>query len=393
MAGEADYYETLEVKRDATPGEIKSAYRRLAKKYHPDVSSESKEVAEAKFKEISEAYEVLSDADKRRLYDQYGRAGVEGQFGEGGFSWEDFTRADDISDIFGDLFGGMFGGSRRSPRTSARTGDSLRYDMDIELIDVLNGKQVEISVPHTVTCADCNGTGGKDGKVSTCAECGGRGRVQVVQRTPFGSMVSETDCHACGGRGRTFEERCAKCRGAGRHSKTARIEVDIPKGVPDGARIKVPGAGDAGINGGGPGDLFVIVSIREHGDFRRDGNNLWTELQTTYPRLVLGGTAKVRTLEGETLEVDIPPGTQVGGVLRVPGKGLPRLNSSVRGYLYIRVLLEIPKKVSSFERGLLEKLDDTAGRRAPGRRSKARKKDEDGCTMTSSPGPSSAAGR
>ncbi|NLU45745.1 MAG: molecular chaperone DnaJ [Euryarchaeota archaeon] len=375
MPGEADYYETLGVQKDATPDEIKAAYRKLAKKYHPDVSTESKEVAEAKFKEVSEAYEVLSDADKRKLYDQYGHAGVEGQFGEGGFSWADFTRADDVSDIFGDIFGSMFGGSRRQPRSAARTGDSLRYDMDIDLNDVLNGKEVEISVPHTVTCRDCNGTGGKDGNVTTCGECGGLGRVQMVQRTPFGNMISESDCPTCRGRGKTFAEKCPKCRGAGRHSTTTKIEIKIPKGIADGSRIRVPGGGDAGYNGGGPGDLFVLVNIRGHKDFRRDGNNLWTEVQTTYPRLVLGGTAKVKTLEGETFEVEIPAGTQVGGVLRVPERGLPKANASVRGYLYIRVMLEVPKKVSAFEKELLEKLDDAAGKKPAGtRKSKVRQK-------------------
>ena len=192
-----DYYEVLGVSKTATPEEIKKAYRSLAKKHHPDVSTEDKEVAEAKFKEISEAYEVLSDQEKRQLYDQYGHDGVKQQFGEGGFSWDNFTRADDISDIFGDIFGSMFGGGGRRggrSRNSPAQGESLRYDLDINLKDVLWGKKVNLEVPHTVLCEPCKGTGGKDGKVSTCSKCGGSGQVQTVRRTPLGNMVSISDC-------------------------------------------------------------------------------------------------------------------------------------------------------------------------------------------------------
>lgn len=364
MAGEAtDYYGILGVSKDATPDEIKSAYRKMAKKYHPDVSTEPKEVAEAKFKEISEAYEVLSDAEKRKMYDQYGKAGVEGQFSNGGFSWDDFTHADDISDIFGDLFGGMFGGGGRSrgQRSSAQTGDSLRYDISVELIDVLNGKEVEISVPHVVSCQACNGTGGKGGKTETCPDCGGQGRVQRMQRTPFGNMVSVSDCPKCRGTGRTYSEKCPKCRGQGRYSTTTKIEIKIPKGIDEGSRIRVPGAGDAGYNGGSPGDLYVLVHVKDNKLFQRDGSNLWTEVTTTYPRLVLGGVETVRTLEGETIELKIPAGTQVGGVLRIPEKGLPKMNSSLRGYLYVRVRMDVPQRVTAYEKELLEKLDDKAG--------------------------------
>jgi len=358
-----DYYEILGVSKDATPDEIKSSYRKLAKKYHPDVSTEPKEVAEAKFKEISEAYEVLSDADKRQRYDQYGHAGVDGQFSNGGFSWDDFTHGDDLNDIFGDLFGGMFGGGRRQSRSrsSAHTGESLAYDLSIDLIDVLEGKTVEISVPHTVACSECKGTGGKGGNVHTCGECGGQGQVQRVQRTPFGNMVSVSDCPSCHGTGKAFNEKCPKCKGAGRYNTTTKISINVPKGIEDGSRIRVPGAGDAGYNGGSPGDLYVVVHINENRNFQRDGVNLWTEVMTTYPRLVLGGEENVKTLEGETISLTIPSGTQVGGVLRIAGKGLPKLNQSVRGYLYVRVRMDVPTKVSSFEKELLEKLDDQAG--------------------------------
>lgn len=357
MPGEEDYYEILGVSKDASPDDIKSAYRKLAKKYHPDVTTESKDVAEAKFKKISEAYEVLSDAEKRKMYDQYGKAGVEGQFSNGGFSWDDFTRGDDISDIFGDLFGSMFGGGRRSSRFSPQQGESLVYNLGIDLIDVLNGKKVEISVPHMISCKDCKGTGGKDGNVTTCRECNGQGKVQRVQRTPFGNMMSVSDCSNCRGTGKTYTERCPRCKGAGRYNNTTKIEIDVPKGVEDGSRIRVPGAGDASYSGGPAGDLYVVINVRSNPMFQRDGQSLWTEMTTTYPRLVLGGEEKIKTLEGETMSVTIPSGTQVGGVLRIPGKGLPKVGSSARGYMYVRVRMDVPTKVTSAEKELLEKLD------------------------------------
>lgn len=373
-----DYYEVLGVSKDATPDEIKRAYRSLAKKYHPDVSTESKEVAEAKFKEISEAYEVLIDADKRKMYDQYGHAGVNSQFSNGGFTWDDFTHGDDINDIFGDLFGSIFGGfgGRRQQRSrnSPRAGESLRYDIEITLREVLEGKTVEISVPHSSSCPDCNGTGGKGGKTETCSKCGGAGQVQSVQRTPFGDMVSVSDCPNCRGTGRSFGERCPKCKGSGRLNTNSKVSINIPKGVEEGSRIRIPGAGDAGYNGGPSGDLFVVIHVRESQDFVRDGSNLWTEITTSYPRLVLGGEEIVKTLDGETISLNIPAGTQVGGVLRIAGKGVPKVNQSVRGNLFVRLRVDVPTKVSPYEKELLMKLDDQAGRKPAGKKSKIRQK-------------------
>lgn len=377
-----DYYEVLGVPKDAPQDDVKKAYRSLAKKYHPDVTDLSKEEAEAKFKEVSEAYEVLSDENKRKLYDQYGHAGVNSQFGQGGFSWDDFTHADDVSDIFGDIFGSMFGGSfgrRQQPRSrsSQRQGESLRYDLEITLADVLNGKTADLSIPHSVTCGDCRGTGGKDGNIETCQTCGGAGQMQRVSRTPFGNMVSVTDCQTCGGSGRSYKERCPKCRGSGKFSVSSKVSVNIPKGVEEDMRIRVPGAGDAGYNGGPPGDLIVVVHVREDKNFQRDGMNLWSEVSTTYPRLVLGGEETVRTIDGETISISIPPGTQIGGVLRIAGKGLPRLNQNTRGNMFVRVRMDVPGKVSSYEKELLTKLDDQAGKKPAARgRSKLRKRDE-----------------
>lgn len=369
-----DYYEILGVAKDASPDEIKSAYRKLARQHHPDVSTEPKEVAEEKFKEISEAYEVLSDAEKRNLYDQYGHAGVNQQFGGGGFTWDDFTHHDDISDIFGDLFGSFFGGGgRRQQRGGSRTGDTLRYDIDLTLKDVLNGKEVELSIPHVVNCQECRGTGAKDGKTETCNQCGGRGQVQTVRRTPFGQMSTVSECPACGGKGKAPVEKCPKCRGQGRMQKTSKVSIKIPAGVDEDSRIRVPGAGDAGYDGGPPGDLFVVVHLKKDVAFERDGINLWSGIVTTYPKLVLGGEAEVKTLDGKTAILRIPAGTQVGAVLRIPGKGLPKLNNpTVFGDLFVRVRINVPTKVTELEKEYLKKLDETAG--TSGKKGKLRDK-------------------
>jgi molecular chaperone DnaJ len=373
-----DYYEVLGVAKDASPDDIKKAYRTLAKKYHPDVTDLSKEEAEAKFKELSEAYEVLSDGEKKKLYDQYGHAGVNSQFGSGGFSWGDFTKADDISDIFGDLFSSMFGGGRRQQtrsRTASRQGETLRYDIEVTLTDVLKGRSTELNIPHSITCSDCRGVGGKDGKSDTCQYCSGAGQVQRVSRTAFGNMVSVSDCPTCNGSGRTFKERCAKCRGTGRLNISSKVSVDIPKGIEEGSRLRVAGAGDAGYNNGPPGDLIVVVHVKKDKNFVRDEMNLWTEVSTTYPKLVLGGEETVKTIDGETISVTIPAGTQVGGVLRITGKGLPRLHQNSRGNMFVRLRMEVPSKVSPNERELLTKLDEQAGKKPVGKsRSKIRQK-------------------
>ena len=374
-----DYYEILGVEKTATPEEIKKAYRSLAKKHHPDVSSDPKEVAEAKFKEISEAYEVLSDQEKRSLYDQYGHDGVKQQFGADGFSWNDFTRAEDISDIFGDLFGGMFGGGRRGQsRNAPSQGESLRYYLEITLRDVLEGKKVNLDVPHTVVCDPCKGTGGKDGKVTTCQTCGGAGQVQQVRRSPFGNMVTVSDCPDCRGRGRTSAEKCPHCRGSGRITKDSHIDLKVPPGMEEGMRLRVTEAGNAGYNGGPPGDLFVVIHVKQDKVFDRDGSNLWTGITTSYPKLVLGGEETVKTLEGEKVLLRIPQGTQVGTVLRIVGKGLPRTNSSSRGDLMVRVSINVPKKVTDEERELLMKLDSSIKPASSGKgKSKLSKKIKD----------------
>ncbi|MDD3398590.1 MAG: molecular chaperone DnaJ [Candidatus Methanomethylophilaceae archaeon] len=361
-----DYYEILGVAKDASQDDIKRAYRKLARQHHPDVSQEEKSVAEEKFKEISEAYEVLSDEEKRKIYDQYGHAGVKNQFSGGGFSWDDFTHFDDLRDIFsgmggfGSIFDMFFGGSsqgQRGGRSAPRAGESLRYDIEISLEEVLNGRSEELSIPHSTNCESCSGSGAKDGAVETCPECGGAGQVQMVRNSSFGRMVSVVECRKCQGAGRTFKEACPRCKGAGRVQKTSKINVNIPKGAETGTRLRIAGAGDAGYNNGPPGDLFVVVHVRDHPVFRRDGANLWVDLTTTYPRLALGGEVEVPTIDGEKAKLKLAPGTQVNSVQRMSGKGLPRLGAGARGDQFIRVGIKVPTKLSKEERELLKKLD------------------------------------
>ena len=368
MAEKRDYYEVLGVSKTATADEIKKAYRSLVKKYHPDVSTEPKDVAEAKFKEISEAYEVLSDPEKRSLYDQYGHAGVDGSFGAGGFNMSDFTHGDDLNDILSEIFGGFggFGGFGRGSRPNApRQGDSLRYDLEIDMLDVLNGKEVPIRVRHSVACPDCKGTGAKDGKTKSCPDCGGRGQMQQIRNTMFGQQMVVSECSRCSGTGRVPEQQCAKCGGRGRMNKESKVSVTIPKGIDDGMRLRVGGAGDAGYNGGPAGDLYVVIHVKEHKTFERDGDDLWMKAEASYPKMVLGGSITVPTLDGKSVEINIPAGTQVDSVLKVSGQGLPNLSRpSIRSNLYVRLGVIIPKKTTAVEKELLTKLDSEAGKKS-----------------------------
>lgn len=365
MSEKRDYYEVLGVSKTASQDEIKKAYRSLAKKYHPDITTEPKDVAEAKFKEISEAYEILSDEEKRKLYDQYGHAGVDGSFGAGGFSMDDFTHAEDLNDIFGDLFGGMFGGGgrRRSPN-GPRDGEDLRYDLELDLIEVLKGKKANVKIRHSVSCTECNGTGGKGGKTQSCSNCNGSGMVREVRRSMFGNMVTQSECPRCDGRGKVPVETCPKCNGRGRLNKDTAVDINVPPGVEDGMRLRVGGAGDAGYNGGAPGDLYVFIHVKGHRDFERDGPNLYRKAEVSYPRMVLGGTITVTNIEGQNIELTVPPGSQHGTLLKMSGQGLPSVNSSSRGAMYVQLEIVVPKKVTESEKELLLKLDGEAGKKS-----------------------------
>jgi molecular chaperone DnaJ len=366
MAEKRDYYAVLGIPKTASLDDIKKAYRELARKYHPDVTKEDPKVAEERFKEISEAYEVLVDDDKRKMYDQFGHAGVSQQFGPGGFQWSDFTHQGDIRDIFGDLgdfgFGGslfdMFfgrgiGGRNRGPHQ----GQSLRYDLEISLEEAAAGGEREIEIPRSVECDACHGTGAKDGKVATCPNCGGRGQISNVQRRGYSQFVTVTACPRCGGSGKLAEARCPKCGGRGVLIKHSKIAMDIPKGAESGMKLRFAGAGDASPDGGPPGDLFVVVHVREHEAFKRDGSDLWIEWPVSFSQAALGADIEVPTIEGKAV-LSVPPGTQGSAVLRMKGNGLPRLDGRGKGDQYVRVQIRVPKKLSAEQKQLLKRFEE-----------------------------------
>lgn len=361
-----DYYEILGVSRNASKEEIKKAYRKLARQYHPDVSKEDRRTAEEKFKEISEAYEVLVDDEKRRLYDAYGHAGVSGQFRSGSFDWSDFTHFGDLRDIFSDLgfgFGGfgnsifdMFFGSFGDERQSTRPqkGESLRYDIEVTLEEVLTGATKTLEIPHWDKCPECRGTGAKGGNVITCPTCGGRGQVSISQRRGYSQFISIQSCPKCHGRGTVFETPCPACEGRGEVRKTRRVKIEIPPGVEEGAKLRIPGAGNPGRNGGPPGDLFVVVHIKEHELFKRDGSDLMLDHMIPFTTAALGGEVEIPDLDGRTT-LKIPAGTQSDTVFRLRGRGLPRPGGHGRGDLFVRVKIKVPEKLTAEQRELLEK--------------------------------------
>jgi molecular chaperone DnaJ len=365
MAEKRDYYEVLGVPKNATLDQIKQAYRALARKYHPDVTKEDKDHAEERFKEISEAYEVLVDEEKRKLYDQYGHAGLTGQFSSGGFQWSDFTHETDLRDIFGDLgsfgFGGsifdsLFGFGGRG-RQGPHQGQSLRYDVEITLEEAAAGGQREVTIPRSVTCEACRGTGAKDGKVQTCSTCGGKGQIQHVQQRGYSRFVTVSPCPKCHGTGRIFEQRCPKCDGRGVQLRSSKISIDIPPGIDSGMRLRFAGAGDASPDGGPPGDLFVVVHVRGHEVFKRDGADLWLDMPIEYWEAALGAEVEVPTLNSKAM-LTIPSGTQDGSVFRMKGKGLPHVESHGQGDQFVRIKIKIPRKLTTEQKALLKKLSE-----------------------------------
>ncbi|HNX47747.1 MAG TPA: molecular chaperone DnaJ [Methanomassiliicoccales archaeon] len=364
MAEKRDYYEVLGVDRQAGEEEVKKAYRQLARQYHPDVSKEDPKVAEERFKEISEAYEVLMDKPKRELYDKYGHAGVNSQFQGGGFNWNDFTHQGDIRDIFGDggfgggnIFDMFFGGGRsRGPHQ----GQSLRYDLDITLEEAAAGLKKELTLPLTVKCDVCAGTGSKSRKEEICPQCNGKGQVQRVERRGYSQFISVGACPKCGGSGKDIKDPCPDCDG-GWTRKRQKISLDIPKGVDTGMRLRVAGAGEPSPDGGPPGDLFVVVNVKEHKLFQRDGSDLYATQEINFQEAALGATLEVPTLEGKMAEVNIPAGTQPGEVQRLKGLGMPRMEGYGKGDLYIRLKLVVPKKLTAEQKELLRKFDGGDG--------------------------------
>ena len=351
--GKKDYYEILGVGRGASADEIKKAYRKLTRKYHPDANQGDSE-AEKKYKEINEANEVLSDPQKRAQYDQFGYVGdmpPGGDFGGfGGFGGADF------GDLFGDLFGSAFSGAgRRTVDPNApRRGNDLEYTMQISLEDAYRGITKKIEVPRLETCPHCGGSGAEPGtNAETCPTCGGRGQVQQTVNTPFGQMAQVTACPTCHGKGKVIKAPCRECRGQGRVRKKHSVDVKIPAGIDTGIRLRVSSQGEAGINGGPSGDLFLLIEVKPDRRFQRKGDDLNTSVDILYPQAVLGCEVKIETFDGsETL--DIPAGTQPGSKLRIKGRGMPRLRGKGNGDMNILVRMSISKDPSAKERELLE---------------------------------------
>ena len=351
-----DYYEVLGVAKDASKAEIKKAYRKLALKYHPDKNKEAG--AEEKFKEISEAYAVLYDDEKRNLYDQYGHAGIDQQF-----TSEDIFRGADFGDIFRnmggieDIFERFFGGSmggfgRRS--SHRRRGSDLRYDLEITLEDAYSGIETTIKVPRSETCDTCNGSGAKPGtSPKSCPGCGGSGQMRATRRTAFGMFTQVTTCNRCQGQGTIIEHKCPECRGRGIVQKTRDIELKIPKGVDDGAQLRLAGEGEAG--SGGTGDLYIVVHVKKHPVFNRRGLDLHMVKDVSFPDAALGTRVDTKTLEDE-IELRVPDGTQNGDTLRVRNKGMPGLHGRGQGDLYVEIHVKTPKKLSRKAKKLLEEL-------------------------------------
>ncbi|MEM2870210.1 MAG: molecular chaperone DnaJ [Thermoplasmata archaeon] len=371
MAGEKrDYYEMLGVSRDASTEEIKRAYRALAKKYHPDLNKDNPKEAEERFKEVCEAYEVLADPEKRRLYDAYGHAGVSQTFGEGGFTWDQFSHFADLEDIFGDLgfFGFDFFGRYRRPQTGPVPGDDLRYDLEITLEEAASGMEKEITIPRTAPCSACSGTGAERGSSPRkCSRCDGSGQVRSVRSRGYSQLITITTCDACGGKGTVIDKPCSVCRGAGAVSKQETIRITIPPGADSGIRLRVPGGGEAGRRGGPPGDLFVVLHVAPHKRFKRDGNDLYTEADISFVQAALGGEIDIPLLNG-TARLTIPPGTQTHTLFRLQGKGMPRFGGGGRGDLYVRVRVVTPTRLSERQKEILREFAREEGEEVGERR-------------------------
>ena len=348
-----DYYEILGVARTCTEVELKGAFRKAAMQYHPDRNPGNAE-AEVRFKELNEAYQCLSDGQKRAAYDRYGHAAFEnGGGGQGGFGQDGF--ASSMADIFDDLFGGMMGGGGRARGAGGRErGADLRYNLEISLEDAYRGKQAELSVPTSIACEPCSGTGAKAGsKPRTCATCGGAGRVRAQQ----GFFAVERPCPTCGGRGEVIDNPCTICSGSGRVARDRTLSVNIPAGVEDGTRIRLSGEGEAGLRGGPAGDLYIFLSLKPHPFFQRDGADLYCRMPISMVQAALGGEYNVRTIDGGESRLKVPEGTQSGRQFKLRGKGMPVLRSRDMGDLYLQAVVETPQNLTKRQRELLAEFE------------------------------------
>lgn len=362
MAAKKDYYEVLGINKDASGEDIKKAYRKLAMKYHPDRNPDNPK-AEEQFKEAKEAYEMLSDDQKRAAYDQYGHAGVDPSMGAGGGGFG----AGGFGDAFGDIFGDIFGGGARGQRSNVYRGADLRYNMEISLEEAAKGTETKIRIPVQASCETCKGSGAKPGKQPvTCTTCNGHGQVRMQQ----GFFSVQQTCPKCHGTGKIIKEddKCVTCHGAGRVKQNKTLSVKIPAGVDEGDRIRLSGEGEAGVNGGPTGDLYVVVHLKEHEIFQRDGGNLHCEMPISFSTAALGGEIEVPTLGGSA-KMKIPAETQTGAVFRLRGKGIKPLRSSEQGDLMVHVVVETPVKLTEHQKKLLKEFDSStqadAGKHSP----------------------------
>jgi molecular chaperone DnaJ len=345
-----DYYEILGVNKDASEEDIKKAYRKLAMKHHPDRNPDSKE-AEDRFKEAKEAYEVLSEPDKRRAYDAYGHAGVHPQMGGMGPGQEGFGG---FAEAFGDIFSDIFGGGQGRGRSNVYRGADLRYNLEVTLEQAARGTETRIRIPTMESCETCHGSGAKPGtQPKTCDTCHGSGTVRMSQ----GFFSIQQTCPTCHGSGRMISDPCGTCRGAGRVKKHKTLAVKIPAGVDEGDRIRLSGEGEAGVNGGPPGDLYVVVHLKEHGVFQREGDDLHCQMPISFSQAALGGEIEIPTLDGSA-KIKVPPETQTGQVFRLRGKGIKGVRSSYPGDLLCEVVVETPVRLTERQKELLRELED-----------------------------------
>jgi molecular chaperone DnaJ len=348
------YYETLEVQKGATGEILKSSYRKLAMKFHPD-KNPGDATAEVKFKEINEAYDVLKDDQKRAAYDRFGHAAFEGGMGSARAGASPFDFAGSFGDVFEDFFGDLMGGRRQSKRQNR--GSDLRYNLEITLEEAFRGRAAEIKVPTQVACEVCEGSGAEAGhEAETCPTCAGHGKVRATQ----GFFTIERTCSACRGSGKIIRDPCKTCRGAGTVQKERVLHVDVPPGVEEGTRIRLSGEGAAGANGGPSGDLYIFLSVAEHPIFQRDGHNLHCRAPVSFVTAALGGSIEVPTLDGGRAKVTIPEGTQPGRQFRLKAKGMPVLRSAQRGDLYVELAVETPVKLSKQQKELLRQFESAS---------------------------------
>ena len=357
-----DYYEVLGVSRGASEDEIKKAYKKMARKYHPDLNPGDK-TAEEKFKEVNEAYEVLSDADQKARYDQYGHAGVDPNFGAGGFGggFDGSFDFGDLGDIFGSFFGGGFGGGRRTNPNAPQRGESIRMSIAISFEEAAFGCEKAVTVERYETCDTCHGNGCAPGtSPEVCPDCHGTGTVQVRRQTPMGVFATSSPCPKCGGKGRIIHQPCKDCRGSGMVRKKKTIQASIPAGIDNGQTISIRGQGNAGKNGGPAGDLLITITVRPHELFRREGTSVLCEAPITFTQAVLGAELEIPTIDGK-VKYTLPEGTQSGTTFRLKGKGIPSINGRGRGDQYVTVYIETPKNLNKEQKEALKKFAETMG--------------------------------